>query len=537
VSLRWKIVGLCALSAAVVATVLLGAILSQAGGVLRDAIRDQGFPVAEQLAKTSAYAAMSKDGVMLGAAAQNVVRESPSVAYVVFRAPGGEVLAAAQAEGLPGDLGRDAGPASFADGERRASRELAGGAFVETAARIEVDAAMAGDLLDVAAAAESGRSAGGTAGAGTVQVGFRTDGVRKTIRDLAGRGVAFALVAFLGCALAAWFLARMLSAPLERLSLAAAGVAKGDLRQDVAVQGNDEIGEVAESFRSMSVGLRAMAVDLQRAAAEVESESSTILSTATQQAAMAAQQASAIQETSTTVTEIAQTSKQATEHADNVIQIAKKSEELSHDGERAIEQTLQGIENLGAQVGAISGTITKLAERTAQIGEIIETVRDVAEQSNILALNAAIEASKAGEQGRGFAVVAAEMRNLAEQSRAAAAQVRGILGEIQAGTRAAVEATEEGRSRAKSAQSLAQSAGEVIVGLAEVIRETSLAARQIANNTRQQTIGVDQIVAAISDLSGAMNESVEGTKHIEKVTVNLTTVSGRLSTMVTRYQV
>jgi methyl-accepting chemotaxis protein len=317
----------------------------------------------------------------------------------------------------------------------------------------------------------------------------------------------------------------------------AAGVAKGDLRQEVEVRGNDEIADLGHSFQVMSEGLRGMAIDLKKAALEVEGEATKILTTASQQAAMSAQQASAITETSTTVSEIAQTAKQATEHADGVIQVAQKSEDLSVEGLRALEQANEGIEKLGEQVKEIAITITKLSERTLQIGEIISTVKDVAEQSNILALNAAIEASKAGEQGRGFAVVATEMRNLAEQSRGAAAQVRAILGEIQSGTRAAVDATDEGAKRARHATTLAKSAADSIVGLADVIRESSLAARQIANNTRQQTIGVDQIVSAIAELSGAMTESVEGTKSIETVTVNLSTVSKRLSEMLTRYEV
>ena len=346
-----------------------------------------------------------------------------------------------------------------------------------------------------------------------------------------------AVVTLAGCLVASWLAARMLTRPIVTLSRVAAAVARGDLRQEVEIGGHDEIAELAGSFRTMSEGLRTMAVDLRRAAAEVETESAQILSTATQQAAASAQQASAINETSTTMTEIAQTSKQATEHADKVIGVAQRSEELSHDGQRAVEQATEGIEGVGEQVKAIAASITKLSERTAAIGEIISTVRDVAEQTNILALNAAIEASKAGEHGRGFAVVAAEMRNLAEQSKGAATQVRGILGEIQAGTRVAVEATDEGQRRARAAMTLSHTAGEAIMGLAEVIRESSIAARQIANNTRQQTIGVDQIVTAISDLSSAMNDSVEGTRHIEKVTVNLGTVSKRLATIVGRYEV
>jgi methyl-accepting chemotaxis protein len=164
-------------------------------------------------------------------------------------------------------------------------------------------------------------------------------------------------------------------------------------------------------------------------------------------------------------------------------------------------------------------------------------VKDLAEQSNLLALNASIEAAKAGEHGRGFAVVAMEMRNLAEQSKVAAGEVRAILSEVQKGTRAAVAATEEGSKRAHSAIAMAQAAGSSITGLTDVIRDSSLAARQIANNTRQQTIGVEQIVSAITELSAAMSDALEGTKKIERVAGSLTTVSSGLSELVGRYKV
>jgi methyl-accepting chemotaxis protein len=162
-------------------------------------------------------------------------------------------------------------------------------------------------------------------------------------------------------------------------------------------------------------------------------------------------------------------------------------------------------------------------------------VKDVAEQSNLLALNASIEAAKAGEHGRGFAVVAMEMRNLAEQSKLAAGQVRAILSEVQKGTRAAVEATEEGNRRAKAAIALAESAGKAIQGLTDASRESSLAARQIANNTRQQTLGVEQIVTAITDQSRAMSEAVAGTRQIEQVAGNLSGLSRRLDELVSGY--
>jgi methyl-accepting chemotaxis protein len=372
---------------------------------------------------------------------------------------------------------------------------------------------------------------------GSVQIGFNLAQLEREVGSTVLTAILFCLLALAICLVLAYFFSRMLTVPIERLVSAAAGIARGELQQEMAIHGNDEISDLARAFATMSDGLRSMIADLRGAAQEIEREASNILSTSSQQSAMASQQASAINETSTTVSEIAQTSKQATEHADSVIQLAQRSEELSRDGQKVVEEAMTGMEKLAEQVRAIAQSITELSERTLQIGDIIATVKDLAEQSNLLALNASIEAAKAGEHGRGFAVVAMEMRNLAEQSKVAAGEVRVILGDVQKGTRGAVGATEEGSKRAHAAIGLAQSAGTSILGLADVIRDSSLAARQIANNTRQQTIGVEQIVSAISELSSAMADTLEGTKRIENVAGSLTTLSKRLSDLVGRYQV
>src|SRR5207253_8764623 len=125
------------------------------------------------------------------------------------------------------------------------------------------------------------------------------------------------------------------------------------------------------------------------------------------------------------------------------------------------------------QMEAIAESIAGLSEQTQAISEIITTVNDLADQSNLLAVNAAIEAAKAGEQGKGFAVVAQEVRNLAEQSKQATAQVRTILGEIQRAANAAVLATEQGTRVVEGGMGLTQRAGDVIGQLADTIREAS----------------------------------------------------------------
>jgi methyl-accepting chemotaxis protein len=77
------------------------------------------------------------------------------------------------------------------------------------------------------------------------------------------------------------------------------------------------------------------------------------------------------------------------------------------------------------QMESIADSVIRLGEQSRAIGEIIMSVSDIADQSNLLSVNAAIEAANAGEHGKGFTVVA-QVKNLAEQSKQATAQVRTI---------------------------------------------------------------------------------------------------------------
>jgi methyl-accepting chemotaxis protein len=543
ISLQVKVTGLIVAPALLMMTLLNVVFTMQMRRLVYSEARKHGVTVTQELAARFAFQAFSADKAGLKAAVGGARDNIEDLSYLVLRDEKGEVLAAWFSDPLV-NLGPAAVPLS-PDTRAGAGDEigLAGLGILPIVEPMFIGEAKAaaGDALDLGmpgteTAPVTGAAAQAKKRVGTVQAGLRLDSVVGNVSRAGWISALIALVALLITVPISIFLSRQIVRRIELLAQAATGIAAGELQQSLEATGNDEVGDLARAFAAMSGSLRTMLGDLRAAATDVEREANGILSTSSQQSAMATQQASAINETSTTVTEIAQTSKQATEHADGVIKVAQRSEDLSREGQKGVEEAMAGIEKLGEQVKTIALTITDLRERTLQIGDIISTVKDLAEQSNLLALNASIEAAKAGEHGRGFAVVAMEMRNLAEQSKLAAGQVRGILGEIQKGTRAAVAATEEGSKRAHSAIQLAQGAGGSIQGLADVIRDTSLAARQIANNTRQQTIGVEQIVSAITELSSAMNDTLEGTKRIEAVAGALTTVSKQLTGIVGRYR-
>ena len=517
-SLKVKMLAITGLTGVLVAGILILAFWLQMGAAQREDLSRRAQSVSGELAKTLTPMLVARDDPgKLQATAHGVLRYVPDMAYVLVRGANGELLGKVASERFANE--DPAAPESDNVVDRQV--RVRGLAVVESTTPLFVPGATAD------AAPQR---------VGSVQVAIHADVLADALRDTTRFMVLLGAFILAACLVASWLMSGLLIVPLERLARAAAGIAGGDLRQQIDTRGRDEIGDVARSFAAMADALTHLLQDLRGAAAEMEREATSVLSTSTQQSAMAHQQASAINETSTTMAEIAQTSQQATAYADSVISQTQKSESLSTEGQKVVAESVSGMEKLGDQVKAIALAITDLSERTLQIGDIISTVKDVAEQSNLLALNASIEAAKAGEHGRGFAVVAMEMRTLAEQSRIAADQVRGLLNEVQKGTRVAVSATEEGSRRAQAAMELARGAGSTILGLSEVIRESSGAARQIAGNTRQQTIGVEQIAAAMGELTSAMGDSVEQTRRIEQVAGNLSNLSKRFSDLVGRYQ-
>jgi methyl-accepting chemotaxis protein len=188
------------------------------------------------------------------------------------------------------------------------------------------------------------------------------------------------------------------------------------------------------------------------------------------------------------------------------------------------------------QVESIAENILALSEQTQQIGEIIATVSDIATQSNMLALNASVEAARAGEYGKGFAVVAVEVRNLAEQSRQATAQIKAILSDIQKATNATVMVTEEGTKGVEEGVQLAAQAGEAIKQLESVIEESAQVAMQVVAGGRQQASGIEQIALAMQNINQATNQSLVSVQQTEKAAQELNELARSMAEIVEQYQ-
>jgi len=327
---------------------------------------------------------------------------------------------------------------------------------------------------------------------------------------------------------------RAMIAYQNRMALAADAIGRGDLSEEVQpLSAHDVLGS---AFERMIVNLRALIGELQNGTTNLSSAGAEIMAAASQQAAGATEQSAAIAETTATVDQVRSSAEQTVAMAQVVTDNAEQASRVADAGVMAVGDATVVMSDIRERVQSIAENILALSEQSQQIGEIIASVNDLADQSNLLALNAAIEASRAGEHGKGFAVVAQEIRTLAEGSKAATAQVRTILADIQRATNAAVMATEQGTKGVDSGVRTIEQAGQTIDDLAEAIRQAAGSAAQIAASVRQHAVGMEQIAVAMGDINGATAQSLSAVHNTQEASEGLADLAGRLKGVISQYR-
>ncbi len=257
-----------------------------------------------------------------------------------------------------------------------------------------------------------------------------------------------------------------------------------------------------------------------------------ILAAVHQQGVALEQTSASVSETTTTTSELGQTSRAAADRAAAVAEVAEQSQMASVDALGIVKEGIAAMGRIRDEVEEIAENILHLSEKNVQIGEITDSVGAIAEQCNLLAINASIEASKAGDAGQGFSVVASEVKALAEQSKLASRRIRKIVAEIQKSSNSAVMVTEQGTKRVEEGSELVENLGGKIQELSEVIDDSAQAAIQIKLTGNEQLSGIDQITRAMTSIEKATTESAAGVRQLEEYASQLKDFSEQLQSAV-----
>jgi methyl-accepting chemotaxis protein len=128
-------------------------------------------------------------------------------------------------------------------------------------------------------------------------------------------------------------------------------------------------------------------------------------------------------------------------------------------------------------MGKLLNSTGALAQSCGVIGRFAQEIAGISATTRLLSLNAAVEAARAGAAGRSFGVIAASVRQLAENTQAAAVQIARSSEEITGHLTLTTEAVrrtgalmEECTGSVQALDASARSSREVVDGLARDVQ-------------------------------------------------------------------
>lgn len=330
-----------------------------------------------------------------------------------------------------------------------------------------------------------------------------------------------------------YFVAGLLTKPITNIRDQAMMVAAGNLRiEKLTINSQDEMGELASCFNTMTEHLRELVKQVQNQSQHVAAASEELTASSEQSALSSNQVAASITkiacgnleqlrevgEVSTAVETMAASLQQITATASEVATAADRTVKITESGQVSIERAVVQISNVDKGTKEVGNAINDLEKSSLKISEIVNLISNIAGQTNLLALNAAIEAARAGEHGRGFAVVADEVRKLAEQSRHAAQDITSLIKNNTEDISKAVQAMKQGSKDVEQGIDLISHAGNDFKNIYQAIHSLSEQVREISKAIDDMAIGSQQIVTAVGGIGTVSKIGASEAESVSAVT-------------------
>ena len=342
-------------------------------------------------------------------------------------------------------------------------------------------------------------------------------------------------------------LARAITVPIAKLSVAAQKLAIGDVDVDCTKIANDDLGALMDDFKEMADATKEQAEiahlistgdltvqvnprgekDLLGKALKslVEDQNKTLATVkeSTMQVTIGSEQvASASQALAQGSTEQASALDEVTASIDEIAEKTKKNASDATDANNLVNSVMNMAEDGKEQMNSMVDAMTEISNSSETISKIIKTIDDISFQTNILALNAAVEAARAGVHGKGFAVVAEEVRSLASKSASASKETAEMI--------------EDSIRKVGHGQKLATETSESLDKIVNSIEEVTGLISEMAKSSNEQATAVSQIDQAINQVSTVVQTNSATSEECAAASEELSNQAVNLRTQMAGYK-
>lgn len=342
--------------------------------------------------------------------------------------------------------------------------------------------------------------------------------------------MAIGIVSLIVANLILLVVAKTIATPIKEIVPVIKALAGGDFSERLSRSKTDnEVSDIVDAFNSVTEQLES--------SRNMERDLGKKLFLETQNLAVATKETAATsQDSSAAVKEIVATMEDSNALSENISSkikdvslVAQKTSSDVADGVARIEKN---VEQLHAIFDANQKTIDGmkvLGEQIESIWDLVTLINSIADQAKIIAFNTELEVASAGAAGEPFRIVSNEIRRLSDGIIDGTKEIKEKITLIQKSSDSLIIASESGTEKINAGYQNAKELGEKFESIKSSSEITATSASDITEIIQQQAIGSEQILIALKQIAGGIENFSVATDNISSSAENLREISEELN--------